>query len=264
MKSTIRAVILDMDGVLWRNDEPIVNLAEVFSRFSRLGILVALATNNATRNAGMYVTKLADFGVRVEPWQVVNSAEATAAYLAGRFPDGGPVYVVGEQGLLEALAEKGFQPAEQNVLAVIAGMDRGLTYDRLAKAALLIRSGVPFIGTNPDRTYPTPQGQAPGAGSILALLQAASDVEPLIIGKPAPAMYQLALSRLGTKTTETLVVGDRLETDIVGAQHIGCPACLVLSGVSSMEQAHAWRPAPEIIAADLADLVDRLEAGTNE
>jgi 4-nitrophenyl phosphatase len=248
-----------MDGVLWRNDEPIVDLPAVFRRFTGLGIGVALATNNATLNAEMYVDKLARFGVTVEPWQVINSAEATAAYLSGRFPGGGPINIVGEKGLVDALAAKGFYLAERDVLAVIAGLDRGLTYERLTQASLLIRAGALFIGTNPDRTYPTPRGQAPGAGAILALLQAASDVEPIIIGKPAPGMYRLALNRLGTSVAETLVVGDRLETDIVGAQQIGCPACLVLSGVSTFEQAAAWRPAPDIIAADLADLVRRLE-----
>ena len=123
---------------------------------------------------------------------------------------------------------------------------------------MLIRSGVPFIGTNPDRTFPTPEGQVPGAGSILATIEAATDTTPLVIGKPNPAMYQYALDRLGTTPQETLVVGDRLETDIAGAQELGCPSALVLSGVTSEEDAWAWNPPPEIISDNLTNVIREL------
>jgi 4-nitrophenyl phosphatase len=141
---------------------------------------------------------------------------------------------------------------------VIAGLDRGLNYDKLRRATLLIRSGVPFFGTNPDKTFPTPDGQVPGAGALLALLEAASGVSPIIIGKPNPAMYRLAMQRLGARLEETLAVGDRLETDIAGAQALGCPCALVLSGVSSREAAQTWQPTPDLIASDLGELLTLL------
>jgi 4-nitrophenyl phosphatase len=139
---------------------------------------------------------------------------------------------------------------------VVVGIDRQLSYEKLCRATLLIRSGVPFIGANPDRTFPTPEGLIPGAGAILAAIETATSVKPLIMGKPSPAMYQLALERLGTSPAETLVVGDRLETDIAGAQVIGCRTALVLSGVTSEADAYAWQPPPDFIARNLASLVE--------
>ena len=152
---------------------------------------------------------------------------------------------------LKLVHEHGFYQSDSGALAVIAGMDRNLTYDKLKTATLLLRSGVPFIGTNPDLTFPTPDGLVPGAGSILAALTAASDVSPIIVGKPEPLMYQMALERLNIPAEQALVVGDRPETDIAGAQQIGCRTALVLSGVTNADQASAWQPAPDIIADDL-------------
>jgi 4-nitrophenyl phosphatase len=217
---------------------------------------VILATNNASRTPKQYVQRLNDLGVHVEAWQVINSAHAVTNYLSQQYPTGGNVYVIGEVGITEALAEKGFSTGEENALAVVVGIDRQLSYDKLCRATLLIRSGVPFIGTNPDRTFPVPEGLIPGAGAILAAIETATYVKPLIMGKPSPAMYQLALERLGTSPAETLVVGDRLETDIAGAQAIGCRTALVLSGVSTETDAIAWQPPPDIIAKDLASLVE--------
>jgi len=255
----IRALILDMDGVLWRGEEPIGDLSSIFAETKRFGWQVILATNNATKSIQEFVEKLASYNVEIEPWQVINSAQATAYYLSQRYPEGGSVYVVGEPGLVEILGEKGFNNSEDKPLAVVVALDRSINYEKLCKATLLIRSGVPFIGTNPDRTFPTPEGQVPGAGSILATIQAATDVVPLVIGKPNPAMYQFALERLGTKIEETLVVGDRLETDIAGAQELGCPCALVLSGVTDEEKAWQWEPAPDMIAENLTQLIQELK-----
>ncbi len=245
-----------MDGVLWQGLQPIGDLPTIFNRIQQRGWKVVLATNNATRTPLQYVERLAGFGVEVEPWQVVNSVDVVASYMASQYPSGGTVYVIGEEGITKALAAKGFTTGEKNVLAVVAGMDRQLSYEKLSRATLLIRSGVPFIGTNPDRTFPVPEGLVPGAGAILAALEAATSVKPLIMGKPSPAIYQLALERLETSTVETLVVGDRLETDIAGAQAIGCRSAVVLSGVTTLAEAQAWRPQPDIIAKDLASLVE--------
>jgi 4-nitrophenyl phosphatase len=249
--NSIKALILDMDGVIWRGPQPIGDLPAIFSRFKYRGWKVALATNNATRTIDQYVERLNSFGVNVEPWQVINSAVAAAIYLKAQFPSGGAVYTIGEAGLTEALAEQGFIHAEQNVLAVVVSMDRHLTYEKLRRATLLIRRGALFIATNPDRTFPTPEGLVPGAGAILAALEAACYTNPVVVGKPSPAMYHIALERLGTLATETLVVGDRPETDIAGAQAIGCRSALVLSGVSSSQDAAAWQPAPDLILPDL-------------
>lgn len=252
----IRALILDMDGVLWKDKEPIGNLPAIFARLQSKNVQVILATNNATRTPDQYVQKLAGFGVTVEPWRIVNSANATAHRLMKDFPKGGAVFVVGEEGLVKALAAQGFVPAgpEDRPLAVVAGLDLHITYEKLKQATLLIRSGVPFYFTNPDRTFPTPQGLIPGAGSILAALVAATDVQPHLAGKPSPDMYLMALELLNLPAQETLAVGDRLETDILGGQRAGCRTALVLSGVATQADLDSWEPKPDFTAADLDSL----------
>lgn len=276
--SVIRALILDMDGVVWRGDQPLGDLPALFAKMRQHDLKVVMATNNATLTIQQYLDKFQRFGVTLEAWQIVNSPQATAEYLKMRFPQGGPVYVVGEDGLHEALTAQGFiamgttaaipanagssaggiQAGPEQPLAVVVGMDRSVTYDRLSLASQFIRRGALFIGTNPDRTYPQPFGLVPGAGAILAAIEAATDTAPVIVGKPGPEMYRVAMARLGTQPFETLAVGDRIETDIAGGQALGCPTALVLSGVSSEAQARAWNPPPTLIAPDLAHVIDGL------
>ncbi len=260
--ANIKGIILDMDGVLWRDSQALLDMPSFFAGLKNVGIPVVFATNNGTRSVAMYIEKLAGFGVNVESWQIVTSALATADYLARRFPERGRVFVVGEAGVLEAIQERGFELAEtagDDVLAVVAGMDRKATYEKFCEATLLIRAGKPFIGTNPDLTFPTPRGLVPGAGSFLSFFEAASGVSPTIIGKPEPYLYRFSIERLGTAPEATLAVGDRLETDILGGQRTGCPTVLVLSGVTSPAQAAAWQPQPDLILPNLADLLPLLE-----
>ncbi len=260
----LKAILLDMDGVLWHDTQPIGDLPRLFERMKALGLQIALATNNATRTPDEYVQKLADFGVQVEKEQIVSAAMATGALLAADFPRGGDVYVVGMRGLREAVQEAGFNvlPADalpEQVTAVAAGLDIEISYPKLARATILIRRGAPFYGSNPDLTFPTPYGQAPGAGAILAAITAATDVQPKLAGKPQPYIFQLALRRLGIQPEEAVMVGDRLETDIAGGQNAGLKTALVLSGVSDRTQAAAWSPPPDWIVRDLSAFLDLLE-----
>jgi 4-nitrophenyl phosphatase len=251
----IKALILDMDGVLWQGDQAIGNLPKIFGTICERGWKVILATNNATRSSEQFIQKLEGFGVKLEPWQVINSSEVTGIYLRHRFPNGGPLYIVGEEGLKSTLAQYGFHQADKDVLAVIVGLDRELNYEKLTHATLLIRSGVPFIGTNPDATYPTPEGLVPGAGSVVAFVETSTDVKPTIMGKPMPEMYIACLERLDVKAENALVVGDRVETDIMAGQTIGCRTALVLSGATSRDKANSWKPSPDWIGKDLETLV---------
>ena len=257
----IKALILDMDGVLWRESDPIGDLPAIFDRIESMGLKYILATNNATRTPQQYVQKLASFGARVPTEKIVNSSTAVAHLLKEKYPSGGPVYVIGEIGLVDALKEAGFYEAESNCLAVIASMDRCINFDKLKRATLLIRSGVPFYATNRDRTYPTPAGLIPGAGALIGALEIATDVTPIVAGKPSPTLYEFSLGRLQTSPAETLAVGDRLETDILGGQMLGCPTALVLSGIATRAEAEAHKPAVDLIVADLAALVDLLHGG---
>lgn len=261
MISNIKALILDMDGVLWRSETPISDLPAIFARIRKRGLKVVMATNNATKTVDEFLAKFAKFNVTLEPWQIVTSSLATAYTLEKEFPNGERVFVIGENGIQRALESQGItiitDPEDETpVEAVVVGIDRCISYPKLRRASMHIRAGARFYGTNPDKTFPTPQGLAPGAGSILAAIEAACDVSPTIIGKPQPFMMQMALERLGTQPEETLVVGDRLETDIAAGQAAGSKTALVLSGVSTKQQAKDWQPALEIIAEDLASLIE--------
>lgn len=247
--------------MLWRENTPIGDLPGIFTGIHDLGLKVAFATNNATRTVDEYREKFSGFGLAVEPRQVVTSAAAASDILSKHFPKRGAVFVIGENGLVHALEESGFKsitdPQDETLpVAVVGGFDRELTYPKLRTATLHIRAGVPFYGTNSDKTFPTPQGLIPGAGAILAAIETATDTKPILFGKPLPAMMYMALERLGTAPEETLVVGDRLETDIAAGQAAGCKTALVLSGVSNREQAQAWQPAADFVVEDLATLID--------
>lgn len=254
----IKSLILDMDGVIWRDSEPIGDLQKIFTAIAAKGLRFVFATNNSTKSVDQYIKKLAGFGIQVKPDQIFTSAKATAHTLAARFPKGGNVFIIGMQGLTESLKDSSFSHSPQDPLAVVAGMDTNLTFEKLRVATLLIRAGAPFIGTNPDKSFPSPDGLIPGAGSMLAAIEAATDVAPEIIGKPKPIMFQHALEYLGTDPQETLVVGDRLETDIAGGQAAGCQTGFVLTGASSKEQGENWNPPIDYIAADFSTLVDTI------
>lgn len=255
-----RGLILDMDGVLWTDSLPIGSIAANFAAIRSQGLAFVAATNNATRTVDQYRQKFHGFGADIEPWQIVTSADATAHRLAADLAKGSAVFVVGEDGVVEALRANGFtvitDPGDQrDVAAVVAGIDRAFTYAKLQRASTHVRAKAAFYGTNADATFPTPHGLIPGAGAILTAIATAAECKPTVIGKPSPFMFQVAAQRMHLAPSDIVVVGDRLETDIAGGQAFGARTALVLSGVSTRERAADWRPPPDIIAADLAQLV---------
>jgi 4-nitrophenyl phosphatase len=255
----IKSLILDMDGVIWRENTPIGNLHRIFESIQKKGLKYAFATNNSVRTPMQYVQKLAEFGVDVKPWQVLTSSLAVAHILSDKFHPGEKVFAIGGEGVREALEEKGFilLPLERagEASAVIIGIDPEINFKKIVEASLLVGKGVPFIATNPDKTFPTPRGLIPGTGAWVNVIITATGVQPIYAGKPSPFILNLALDRLGTKKEETLVVGDRLETDIAAGQTGGYPCGLVLSGISSREDAEAWKPRIDFIARDLLALI---------
>ncbi len=259
----IKALILDMDGVLWRSNEPIGNLPTVFDTIIARGLKVILATNNSTRTPEQHLEKVTRFNIDLSVEQVLSSSMAAAALLKEDFPNGGEIYVLGHEGVTKALEAEGFQVFQEddipeNPVAVLSGIDWEINYKKIANAALLIRNGAPFYGTNPDKTFPTPQGLMPGAGTVLAAIEAASGVAPIVAGKPKPYLFQLAMRRMGVVPEETLMIGDRLETDVLGGQNAGCKTALVLSGVTTRADAEAWQPKPDIIAEDLSAVLEMI------
>jgi 4-nitrophenyl phosphatase len=259
LPSHIKSLIIDMDGVIWRSDAPIGDLAAIFHRIRARGLKFVFATNNSTKTSEQYVARLHEFGVDVEPWQVVTSSQAAAHAMSQTFPPGTKVFMLGEDGLRSAMEEKGFEiVSTQDALqaqAVVMGMDRGVNFQKMAEATLLVRNGARFYATNTDKTFPTPRGQIPGAGAWISVITTATEVLPIVAGKPFPFLMELSLEKLGTRKEETLVVGDRLETDIAAGQGVGCPTALVLSGVSTKQQAKGWNPKIDIIVDDLETLI---------
>ena len=253
-KPKLEGAILDMDGVLWRANEPICDLSILFKNFNDHGIKVVLASNNATFNSNEFLNKLHSMGAELEAWQIVSSAMATVFLLKKHFLSGGPVYVVGSPSLLNHLQNNGFYHSEQNPLAVIVSMDRDFTYQKMKKAADFVRQGLLFLGTNPDLTYPTPEGLSPGAGACIAAVEAASGKKAIMAGKPNPYLFEVAIERLGTSPEKTLAVGDRLETDILGGYRAGCKTLLVLSGVAQMKDLENWSPKPDLVLNNIMEL----------
>jgi 4-nitrophenyl phosphatase len=258
--SNIKALILDMDGVVWRGDAPIGDLAGIFNRIHAKGLKFVFATNNGTKTPEEYTARLAGFGVKISPSQVVTSAMGIAFMLMHKFPLGTKIFMIGEEGIRVALEEKGFEilstEKAPEAQAVVMGIDRGINFQKIAEATLLVRAGIPFYTTNTDRTFPTPRGEIPGSGAWVSVITYATGIDPIIAGKPFPYLMELSLERLGAKNEETLVVGDRLETDIAAGQAVGCPTALVLSGVSNLAQAKEWTPQPTVIADNLAALIN--------
>jgi 4-nitrophenyl phosphatase len=260
LPTSVKSLILDMDGVLWKADSPIGDLPAVFDRISKRGLKVAFATNNGTLTPEKYVERLGGFGVSVEPFQIVTSSLGVAYLLSQEFPSGGPAFVIGEAGLKIPLIEKGFEPVSLEhageAIVVVFGIDREINYSKVSEAALLVRRGIPFYATNSDKTFPTPRGEIPGAGAWISVIVSSTGIEPIYAGKPAPYLFELARQRLGTLKEETMVIGDRLETDIAGGQKAGFPVALVLSGVSTREQSEKWIPQVNIISDDLGKLIE--------
>jgi len=252
----IKGVICDMDGVLWRGETPLPGLHDFFALLESRHLPYVLATNNASKTPDQYVEKLARMGIVTNTEHVLNSATAAADYLATQAAPGTPVYPIGGPGIREALRSHGFTLTEgEHADYVVVGWDRDLTWHKLATATLLIRGGAGFIAANPDRTFPMEDGLVPGNGAQVAALIAATDVTPVMAGKPGPLLYERVLARMGTTPEATLVIGDRLDTDILGGLRLGMPAALLLSGITQPDELPASPIHPDVVFDDLAALV---------
>jgi len=255
----ISAFIIDMDGVLYRGSTMVPGAAEFIAFLREQGKKFLLLTNNSSRTPVQYVEKLARMGIEIDEGRIFTSAQATALYLRQKAKPGTRVYVIGMDGIREALTAEGFVLSEDSkVDFVVVGMDTTVTYEKLKKAALAIRAGAKFIGTNPDKTLPTEEGLVPGNGAILAAIQTATDVEPLIIGKPQKPIFEIALARLQSRPEETAVIGDRLETDILGGLQAGLKTILVLSGATDKDLLESSEVQPDWVFESVKELLERM------
>jgi 4-nitrophenyl phosphatase len=252
---SIHNLIIDMDGVLYCGQERLPGARAFLTYLMEKDVPFVLATNNSTLTPQQYVAKLAAMDIQVTEKHILTSGQASALYLARVGSPGARVYAIGEGGLFAALEEHNFQLAEQDVTYVVVGMDRQLTWEKLKVATLAIRAGALFVGTNPDTTLPTEEGLVPGNGAGLAALEAATGVSPVIIGKPQPTLLSLALEQMGATTEGTAIVGDRLETDILGGKNAGVATVLVLSGISNREELETSPYQPDFVFDNVGDFL---------
>lgn len=251
----IQGVVMDMDGVIWRGDELLPGALALFDLLKRRGLPFAAATNNSAKSPADYQIKLAAMGIEgIREDQVLTSGKVTISYLLQHYPAGTPIYVVGGDGLKQMIARAGFELSDLGRVVVV-GVDFDVTYNKLKRATQLIRGGAEFIGTNGDKTFPMPDGLVPGAGSILAAIIAAAGRSPITMGKPNRPMFEAALNLLGTPAERTLMIGDRLDTDIDGAKAAGLRTALVLTGVSTRADVDASPTRPDAIYDDLNGLI---------
>lgn len=265
--STIKNLVIDMDGVLWHGETPLPGLNRFFETLNAHGIPFVLATNNASKTPQQYIEKLGRFGVTVTAVQILTSAEATAEFLREEYAAGTAVYACGDVGLHQALARCGFRLVSKEAVVegaladlVVVGFSRKTHYTDLAAAAILIGKGARFIGTNPDTSFPSELGPLPGAGALLALLTAATGVAPITIGKPSPAMFLEALKRLNAQPENTAMLGDRLNTDIAGATAVGLHTILVLTGITQPADLPNSAVQPDFVFDSIAALADAFNA----
>ncbi|HET9520077.1 MAG TPA: HAD-IIA family hydrolase [Candidatus Limnocylindrales bacterium] len=273
-------LLVDLDGVVYRGADPVPGVAAVLAARAALGDDVVYVTNNSMWYRAEYVARLTAMGAPVEADRVVSSSRATALYLVDHEPGIRRVLALGAGGLERELRDAGFEVttaasaatrvsqegiesfvAGGEPQAVVVGLDPQLTYLRLAVAADCIRAGARFIATNRDPIYPTERGLRPGAGSIVAAIEATTGVVPVAIGKPAPYLLEEAARAVGRSAGEAIMVGDGLATDLAAARAIGARSILMMTGVTTQAQLDALPPdeRPTEIAADAAGLAAALE-----
>lgn len=226
----IKGILCDLDGTIYRGSDPIPGASAFISRLSSKIIPYLFVTNRANRTPEVICEHVLSLGIPCRPDNILTSAQATANYLQKS-----SVFYIGEQGLREALRKAQITFNDENPDYVVVGLDRDITYEKIEKAANLIRSGSEFVATNPDKVVNSDKGLSPGNGSIVAAIEAASGKDAVFIGKPNKAIFDTALKRLDLSKDEVLLVGDNLEVDIKGGLNVGLRTALILTGVSTRE-----------------------------
>lgn len=251
----VRHLLVDLDGVVYRGETALPGAAEFLQFLHRRGITFRLVTNNATLTPAQFLQKLGRMGIEIGEDEIFTSSLATGMFLKEQADGTHTAYVIGEDGLKQAVQQAGLDLVTDDPDWLIVGLDRSVTYDILARGALAVERGARFVGTNPDLSYPTEQGLLPGAGSLIGVIQDASGVAPTIIGKPKPLLLELAMKSLDGTLTDTAMLGDRLDTDIEAAQSLGMPSILVLTGVSTRGDLAGSAIQPDLVVDDLAGLM---------
>jgi len=250
---TAKHVLMDMDGVVVRGTEVVPGAAEFIARLTEAGRRFMILTNNSLYTPRDLAARLARMGLAVAPEHIFTSALATAQFLHLQRP-GGSAFAIGESGLTTALHDAGYTLTEQEPDYVVIGETTEYSFTRLTRAIRLIAAGARFIATNPDTVGPTEAGLAPATGAIAAMIAAATGVSPYYVGKPNALMMRAALRTLGTHSEETIMVGDRMDTDIIAGTEAGMETALVLTGVTAREAVDRFPYQPTHVLDSVADI----------
>ena len=254
---TVTSYLIDMDGVLVHEDQPVPGADKFIKALEENGLRYLVITNNSIFTQRDLSARLARAGIRIPPERLWTSALATAQFLDEQRPDG-TAHVVGEAGLTTALHDVGYVLSDVDPDYVVLGETRTYSFEAITRAIRLIRAGGRFIATNPDPIGPSPSGPLPATGSVAALISRASGVDPYFVGKPNPLMMRSALNALDAHSESTAMIGDRMDTDVVSGLEAGMQTILVLSGVTTLEQAERYPFRASRIVDSVADIVDEL------
>jgi 4-nitrophenyl phosphatase len=257
-----RGWIFDMDGVLYRGTEGLPGVQALFDELEHRGLPYRLATNNSMASPQMYVDRLAGMGIRADESSILTSAMATRQYVLDHIGQQARLHVLGMPALTDQLlAHADFSIVDPDVEtpdAVIVGLDRDVTYEKLRKADRGIRFGAQFIATNGDVTLPTERGLVPGCGALVAALVASTGRHPVVIGKPEAHLLEAATADMGVAAQDCVMVGDRLVTDIAAGHSLGMLTIMVLTGVSTREEISTVPTKPDLVFTDLPAVLETL------
>lgn len=251
----IRSWLMDMDGVLVREESAVPGAAEFVARLRERGTPFMVLTNNSIYTPRDLAARLRGGGIEVPEGAIWTSALATARFLADQRP-GGSAFAVGEAGLTTALHDAGYTLTERDPDYVVLGETRSYSFERITTAIRLIDAGARFIATNPDATGPSLEGALPATGAVAALVSRATGVSPYFVGKPNPLMMRSALNAIDAHSETTAMVGDRMDTDVVAGIEAGLRTILVLTGSTSREQVGRFPYVPSRVCDSIADLLD--------
>ncbi|MET3292584.1 UNVERIFIED_CONTAM: 4-nitrophenyl phosphatase [Brevibacillus sp. OAP136] len=246
-----KGFLLDLDGTVYRGNEPIPEAVVFMEQLRKRNIPYLFLTNNSSTSPENVARRLEGMGIPTKGEEVYTTSMAAATYLRDQLPQGAHIYVIGEQGLVHELEQAGYHLTAEQPDAVVVGIDRSFTYEKLAIAAKAIRKGARFLATNNDAALPTEHGLTPGNGSLVAAVAVASGAEPVVVGKPEPLIVDYALRKLGLDKSDTLLIGDNLHTDILAGRNSGVDSLLVYTGYSKEADIERFRIQPTYEADSL-------------
>lgn len=250
---TEKHILMDMDGVIVRGSHVVPGAPEFIGRLAAAGRKFLVLTNNPAYTPRDLSARLTRMGIAVPPTHIFTAALATAQFLHSQRPEG-TAYVLGEPGLTTALHDAGYTLTDENPDYVVLGVTTSYDFERITRAVRLIAAGSRFIATSPDVLGATEAGLEPGTGAVAALIAAATGVQAYFVGKPNPLMMRAALRTIGTHSEETMMIGDRMDTDIIAGTEAGMETTLVLTGVTSREQVARFPYQPTHILGSVAEI----------